>query len=183
MSAQTSYRHTAAIGSPGGIVDLSPYSVDTFISEEETGTLKFGVGVFKGKTAGNGVKLPTSDSVSTDFEGITVNNRTTETDMEGKLSIRKHSAVGVMRYGKVYALVATGAEPKYGEPVYIIKSGDEAGYVTNKSDGTIPIKARFAGAADSSANVVSVELFNQAQENVKEPESNSVTKEENNDEG
>lgn len=178
MSAQTSYRHTAAIGLPGGIVDLSPYSVDTFINEEETGKLKFGVGVVRGTTAGNGIKFPASDSVSTDFEGIIVNNRTTETDMEGKLSIRKHSAVGVMRYGKVYALVATGAEPKYGEPVYIVRSGDEAGYVTNKSDGAIPIKARFAGAADSSANVVSVELFNQAQENAVE----TTTKEDKTDE-
>jgi len=178
MSAQTSYRHTAAIGSPGGIVDLSPYSIDTFINEEETGKLKFGVGVVRGTTAGNGVKFPTSDSVSTDFEGITVNNRTTEIDMEGKLSIRKNSSVGIMRYGKVYAIVATGAKPKYGEPVYIVKSGDEAGYVTNKSDGAMPIKARFVGAADSSANVVAVELFNQAQENA----ADTTTKEENSNE-
>lgn len=164
MSAQTTYNHIAPIGSAGGIVDLSPYSIDTFLNEEETGTLKFGVGVFKGETAGNGIKLSTGKSVSMDFEGISVSNRTTEFDTEGKLSVKKNAAVGVMRYGKVYARVATGATPSYGDAVYIVKSGAEAGYVTNSSDGTVAVKARFVGKVDSSANVVAVELFNQMQE-------------------
>ena len=42
----------------------------------------------------------------------------------------------------------------------------------------MPIKARFVGAADSSANVVAVELFNQAQENA----ADTTTKEENSNE-
>lgn len=164
MSAQTNYNHFAPIGSAGGIVDLSPYSIDTFLNEEETGTLKFGVGVFRGNVIGNGIKLPESKSVSTDFEGIAVTNRTTEFDTEGKLSIKKSAAVGVMRYGKVYARAATGAAPSYGDPVYIVKSGEEAGYVTNSSEGTVAIKARFIGTVDSSANVAPIELFNQMQD-------------------
>lgn len=164
MSAQTNYNHLAPIGSAGGIVDLSPYSIDTFLNEEETGTLKFGVGVFRGEVVGNGIKLPTSKSTAKDFEGISVSSRTTEFDTEGKLSVKKNAAVGVMRYGKVFARVAKGAAPAYGDTVYIVKSGDEAGFVTNSSEGTIAIKARFVGKVDGSANVVPVELFNQMQE-------------------
>lgn len=106
MSAQTNYNHLAPIGSAGGIADLSPYSIDTFLNEEETGTLKFGVGVFRGEVVGNGIKLPTSKSTAKDFEGISVSSRTTEFDTEGKLSVKKNAAVGVMRYGKVFARVA-----------------------------------------------------------------------------
>lgn len=161
MSAQTTYNHLAPIGSAGGIVDLSPYSIDTFLNEEETGTLKFGVGVFRGTAAGSKIKLPTSASASNEFEGIAVSNRTTEFDTEGKLSVKNNAAVGVMRYGKVYARPASGATPSYGDPVYIVNSGDEAGYVTNSSEGTVPINARFIGKIDGSANVVPIELFNQ----------------------
>ena len=45
MSAQTRYGYSTPIGSAGGIVDLAPYAVDTFLNEEETGTLKFGMGL------------------------------------------------------------------------------------------------------------------------------------------
>lgn len=163
MSAQTNYNHLAPIGLAGGIVDLSPYSIDTFLNEEETGKMKFGIGAFKGDVVGNGIKLPTSESKAADFEGITVSSRTTEFDTEGKLSVKKNAAVGVMTYGKVYARVAKGASPEHGDAVYIVKSGDEAGYVTNVSEGAIPIAARFVGKLDSSANVAPVKLFNQMQ--------------------
>lgn len=162
--AQTRYNHFAPIGSAGGIVDLSPHSIDTFNNEEETGVMKFGVGVFKGENAGKGINLPKSGVTATDFEGITVSNRTTEYDTEGKLSVKKNAAVGVMRYGKVYARIAAGASPCYGDKVHIVTSGDEAGFVTNSAEGTIAVKARFVGAADSSVNVAPIELFNQAQE-------------------
>ncbi len=161
--AQTHYNHFAPIGSAGGIVDVSPYSIDTFNNEEETGSMKFGVGVFRGKNIGKGIKLPKSGSTAAEFEGITVSNRTTEFDTEGKLSVKKNAAVGVMRYGKVYARVAEGASPNYGDTVYIVTSGDEAGFVTNVSEGTVAIKARFIGASDGTAGVVPIELFNQAQ--------------------
>lgn len=164
MSAQTTYNYSTPIGAAGGIVDLAPYAIDTFLNEEETGTLKFGVAVVQGSTPGTHIALPTSDSTAADFEGITTNNRTTEYDVEGELAVRNGASVGVMRYGRIYGRVAADVEPAYGDAVYVILDGDEAGYLTNDSTGTVAIKARFLGTVDTNAQVAQIELFNQAQE-------------------
>ena len=183
MSVQTRYGYATPIGSAGGIVDLAAHVVDTFLNEEESGVMKFGMGVVQGSKPGVNIALPTEDSDASVFEGITTNNRTTEYDLEGKLYVRKSVAVGVMRYGKIYGRVAEGVEPAYGDPVYLIVSGKEAGCFTNAaasadegsagddsadegsaSASTIAIKARFLSGVDTSAQIAVIELFNQAQE-------------------
>ncbi len=166
MSAQNRYSFSSPIGSAGGLVDLTPHSIDTFINEEASGVMKFGIGVVRGTKPGSTIALPVADSEAAQFEGITTNNRTTEYDLEGKLNIRKGVAVGVMRYGRIYARVATDALPKYGDPAYMIVSGDEVGYFTNVDPATptvIAIKGRFLGSVDTSAQIAVIELFNQAQ--------------------
>lgn len=172
MSAQNRYNFSSPIGSAGGLVDLTPHSIDTFINEEASGAMKFGVGVVRGSKPGSTIALPVADSEAAQFEGITTNNRTTEYDMEGKLNIRKDAAIGVLRYGKIYARVATDAEPKYGDSAYMIASGEEAGYFTNVASdaseedatpATIAVKGRFLGGVDTSAQIAVIELFNQAQ--------------------
>jgi len=163
MSAQTSYKFFPAIGVAGGIVDLAPYAVDTFKNEEATGAMLFGLGVVKGTAAGQQVKKPVSGSTAADFEGVAVNNLTTEYDMEGKIHILNGAPIGVMRYGRVYVRVATGATPEYGDALYMVKTGDEAGYFTDSSSSTVAVKGRFLGAADASNGVAPVELFNQSQ--------------------
>ena len=163
MSAQTTYRYNTPLGAAGGIVDLAPYAIDTFLNEENTGVMNFGIGVVQGATAGTGIKKPISTSTAAVFEGITTNNRTTEYDTEGAINIKKNAAVGVMRYGRIYGRVATNVTPTYGAAVYMIKSGDEAGYFTTSSDGTIAIKARFLGKFDANDMIAEIELFNQAQ--------------------
>lgn len=162
MSAQTTYRFSPQIGAAGGIVDLAPYAIDSFTNEENDGMMEFGVGVVGG-TAASQIKLPASTNAAGDFQGVTVNNRTTELDLVGNLGIRKGATVGVMRYGRIYVRLATGAEPQYGDPLYMVKSASEFGYFTNSSDGTIPVKGRFLGGSDATANIAPVELFNQAQ--------------------
>mgnify|MGYP000850572179 CR=1 FL=1 len=42
MSAQTKYGYSTPIGAAGGIVDVAPHQIDTFLNEEENGVLKFG---------------------------------------------------------------------------------------------------------------------------------------------
>lgn len=186
MSAQTRYGYSTQIGAAGGIVDLAPHSIDTFLNEEKSGVLRFGMGVVQGSKPGINIALPDNKATAAVFEGITTNNRTTEYDMEGKLHVRSGAAVGVMRYGKIYGRVAEGVEPAYGDSVYLITSGDEAGYFTNeapakaaaaegdtetgKTDDTadtapsvIAIKARFTSGVDKSAQIAAIELFNQAQ--------------------
>lgn len=170
MSAQTRYGFSSPIGVAGGLVDLTPHAIDTFLNGEETGKMKFGVGVVRGDKPGVNIALPTQDAAAAVFEGITTNNHTTEYDLEGKLYVRKSAAVGVLRYGKVYGRVTADAEPAYGDPVYLVCGGEEAGCFTNTTGAggegaaTVVVKGRFAGSADASAHIAPIELFNQAQE-------------------
>lgn len=167
MSAQTKYGFSTSIGSAGGIVDLAPYAIDSFLNDEDNGKLKFGIGVVRGAKPGIGIKMPTTDSTAAEFEGITTNNRTTEYNMDGDLSIRKNASVGVMRYGRIYARVVDGVTVKYGDALYLLTDGDNAGMFTNAASATTPkavaVKGRFLGAADLSTKVAAVELFDQAQ--------------------
>ena len=163
MSAQTRYRFSTPVGMAGGISDLAPYAIDSFMNEEATGTMLFGLGVVSGTKAGTQIKKPVAASTAANFEGITSNNLTTEYDLEGGIHIRNKAAIGVMKYGRIYARVADGVTPAYGDALYLIKSGDEAGYFTNSSSGTIAVKGRFMGPKDATNGIAEVELFNQAQ--------------------
>lgn len=158
---QTSYSYNTPIGAAGGIVDLGPHFIVAFTNEAATGALGFGMGCVTGSDAGKGVALPTSSSTAATFEGIITNRRTTELDLEGNLSLRNKCTVGVMRYGLIYALLAEGAAPSYGEAVYMVKSGDDAGKFTDSSTNNVAIKGRFLSAAEN--GVAIVELFNQSQ--------------------
>lgn len=177
MSPQITYGYKTAMGEAGGIIDLAPYAIDSFSNEAETGALKFGVGVVKGTAAGHQVNLPNAGSVSGDFEGIVVNRRTSEYDMEGKIHIRKYSTVGVMRYGRIYGRVAKDAEPAYGDAVYMVVSGDEAGYFTNVAEDGVALNGRFLGPIDAAVQIAAIELLSapvivSTTANAKEEESN-----------
>lgn len=164
MSAQTNYSFNPSIGVAGGIVDLAPYAIDTFVNEETTGTLKFGMGVVAGANAGKTIAIPADGATAADFEGVVTNNRTTEHNLEGKVSVRENASVGVMRYGRIYARVATDVTPNYGDALYLVVSGDDAGCFTNaEGDNAVAVKGRFIGSIDSTVGVAPVELFNQAQ--------------------
>lgn len=172
--AQLNYGYSTPVGEAGGIIDLAPYAIDSFTNEEDTGKMRFGVGVVKGTAAGKQVKLPVSASTAADFEGVVVNRRTTEYDLEGKIHIRKNATAGVMRYGRIYVRVATGVTPEYGNPVYMVNSGDEAGFFTTEASTTtgeapsqttannIAVKGRFLGGVDTARGIAPVELFNES---------------------
>ena len=159
MGAQTKYSFFTPIGVAGGIVDLAPYAIDTFLNEEETGKMKFGLGVIQGTTAGKQVKLPASAEGK--FEGVTTNNLTTEYDLEGKIHVRKGVAIGVMRYGRIYVRVADQKTPKYGDPLYVVATGAEAGYFTTDAASNIEVAGRFLGTV--SDGIAEAELFNAPQ--------------------
>ena len=63
MSAQTVYRFSTPIGQAGGIYDLAPYEVNSFMNESADGALKFGMGVVQGATPGKGIAVPTSSAL------------------------------------------------------------------------------------------------------------------------
>jgi len=158
MSAQTTYKFGMPFGAAGGIVDLVPHAIDTFLNEDNTGVMKPGMAVVKGTAAGIGVKLPTANTDV--FEGITVNDRTTEYDLDGNIRVMKGSALGVMRYGKIYGRLATGAAPAFGKPVYFKYSGDEKGCFTDSDSSTLPINARFVSGADNGVAMIELQQSN-----------------------
>lgn len=162
--AQLNYGYSTPVGEAGGIMDLAPYTIDTFTNEEDTGKMSFGVGVVKGTEAGKQVKLPASASTAADFEGVVTNRRTTEYDLEGKIHIRKNATVGVMRYGRIYVKLAPDVAPAYGDPVYVKTKGDNVGCFDKANAGTdgVQIKARFLGGADTTRGIAPVELFNES---------------------
>lgn len=159
--SQFTYNYNTPIGAAGGIVDLAPHYIRSFTNEATTGALGFGYGVVTGTTAGETVKLPVSGSSATNFEGVVTNRRTTELDLEGNLTLRNKCALGVMQYGCIYVVLATGATPEYGDALYLVKTGDDAGKFTDSSSSTIAIKGRFLSGADN--GVAIAELYNQAQ--------------------
>lgn len=158
MSAQLSYNFATPWGAAGGIVDLAPYEIDTFINGEDTGVLGFGMAACVGTTAGVDIKLPASNAAV--FEGVTVNNRSTEYDLEGNIRIVNKAAVGVMRYGRVYVQLASGATPAFNDPVYFVYSGDDKGKFTDSSSSTVAINARFISGADNGIAMIELQQPN-----------------------
>ena len=160
---QTTYKYSTPLGQPGGLVDMSWHEIDSFHNENEDGVMKFGMGVVRGTTAGKQVKVPVAASTSATFEGVVVNKPASENQMfDGGPQIRNKATVGVMRYGRIYGLLATGITPAYGDAVYLVKSGDDAGCFTNASgDTAIAIKGRFLGTGAD--GIAPIELFNQDQ--------------------
>lgn len=161
--AQTRYGFSTPKGGAGGILDIAPYAINTFINEEATGVMLHGVGVVAGSTPGTNAKLPAEGAKATDFLGVVVNNRTTELDLEGNMHIKTKAALGVMSWGRVYVRIKDGVEPAFGEAAYLITSGAEAGFFTNVAEDNVAVKARFVGGKDATAAIAAIELFNQAQ--------------------
>lgn len=163
MSAQTTYGFATPRGVAGGLFDLSNYDIVTRLNEEADGILKFGVGVVRGTSAGSQVKLPVTASTAALFEGVVVNSHSAEMDMNGNVSLKKNASVGVLRYGKVWVRVPSTDAPAYGDSVYLIVSGDDAGCFTKTAgSNTVTINARFIGTKGTAGAVAPVEFFNQA---------------------
>lgn len=75
--------------------------------------------------------------------------------IDRKLYVLNNQTVGVMRRGRVWVRLATGAAPAYGDALHMIVEGDEAGCFAK--EGGIAIPGRFIGAASN--GVAPVELY------------------------
>lgn len=154
MSVQLTYNYKTNKGIAGGIYDMYHYPVDSRINEENTGVLTFGMGVVRGTLAGTQIKKPVAASTAAVFEGVLVNGFTNQHDLEGKVYLLNNQNVGVMKKGRIWVKLATGAEPAYGSEVHLVVSGDDAGCFT--TTGGVKLAGRFIGAADN--GIAPVEL-------------------------
>lgn len=160
MSVQLTYNYKTNKGIAGGIYDMYHYPVDSRINEENTGVLTFGMGVVRGTLAGTQIKKPVAASTAALFEGVLVNGFTNQQDLEGQVYILNNQNVGVMRKGRIWVKLATGVTPAYGDALYLVASGDEAGCFTNDGTSetitTVELSGRFIGGADN--GIAPVEL-------------------------
>ena len=162
MSAQTSYTQATPRGAAGGFFDLSDHAVNTRINGETGNAMKFGMGVVQGTTPGSDIKLPGSTATSDKFEGITVNGYTSEMDRDGKVTLSPGVSVGVMEYGKIWARIKANDAPAYGNKLYLIVSGANAGLFTKTAGSdTIEVPGRFIGSKGT-GDIAPVELYHQA---------------------
>lgn len=159
MGAQTSYNFATPIGVAGGLYDLSDYKIDTRINADATRKLQFGMGVVRGDKPGVNVVLPTAESTAAAFDGLALNGFHTQQNMEGELKLLPKQSVGVLRSGRAWARIKTGISPAYGDALYLIKSGEDAGCFTNAADASaVEIHGAFIGGKGS-GNVAPVELY------------------------
>ena len=159
MSAQNVYKFNPDRGFAGGIYDLAPHEINTFLNEENTGAMEFGIGVVGGTVAGKQIKKPASTAEAGDFLGITVNNRTTTYDLEGVVHILKDAAVGVMKYGRIWAKVAEGEAPAFGDAVYLITDGEEASHFAKAAGSYTAVQlanCTFVTAAENGVAVIEI---------------------------
>lgn len=153
---QTAYGFNTPIGQAGGLYDLSPVEIDAFINEAADGELAFGMGAVQGSAPGTGVALPTASTSA--FEGIVVNRRTTENNDLGVPVIKNKATVGVLRYGRAWARLASGVTPSYGAVPYLVLSGTDAGCFTTDATSNAAVKGRFLTPAFD--GIAAIELFN-----------------------
>lgn len=154
MSVQTGYNFATPVGIAGGIFDLTDYTIDTRVNEENTGAMGLGVGVFQGTVPGANIKLPSGQESAATFEGFTVNGFTNMHDLEGVVALKKGQAVGVMRKGRLWVKLATGKTLAYGASAKLVVSGDDKGCV---SDTGLEIGAVVCSKA-SGNGLVAIEL-------------------------
>lgn len=166
MSVQTSYNYSTPKGVAGSLFDLAPYSIDSRINGEATvGALKFGMGAVQGSTPGSDVKIPTNSATADVFEGVVMTGFNTQMNMDGVVEILPSQTVGILRYGKAWVRIKNDVTVAYGDPLYLIISGANAGLFTASSDSgetKIAIAGRYIGAKGS-GNVAPIELYNQMQ--------------------
>ena len=165
MSIRTDYSYQARLGIPGTLYDISPHAIDSRQNAEDAaGVMRFGIGVMQGDTPGTNVRVPAAGDTLATFEGLSMGSQTFDMNMEGELKVRPHQTVGVLRWGRAWARVASGLTIKYGEPVFLIISGDDAGLLTNitgAAGSSIALNAMFIGGLGS-GDTAPIEIYNQS---------------------
>ena len=158
--AQTSYGYHQQAAVPGGLRDTSPHSIVARANEEtESGAVKFGMGVVQGTVPGSNVKLPTEASTSDQFEGVVVTG-VKSMDLRGDVLIGATDTLGILKWGKIWVRLVPGlSSVAYGDALYLVTSGDDAGKFTNEEDDAIAVNGVFIGGIES-GDMAPVELLN-----------------------
>ena len=160
---QRDYGYNQPLGLPGGIFDLSVKDIVTRVTDPGV-SVKPGMGMVKGASAGETVKLPVTGSTAADFEGIFVHgSKQLEHNMAGVVGTEGGDTVGLMKKGRIWALIADTATTTYGRAAALILSGDNVGKLTDTADSEETSKVAltgvtFTGKADTDNGIAVVEM-------------------------
>jgi len=158
MGVQKTYSYNTSYGVAGGLVDLTEHVIDSRCNEATT--LKLGCGVVDGSTKGANVKLPVEASTKADFEGVVVNSHSHEMDMNGEVKVAKGETVNVLKQGRIFARIKAGITVAYGDALYLIVKGDNAGLFTNAAvtGETVKLNGFFVGAK-ATGDIAPVQVY------------------------
>ena len=148
MAVQMNYGEPSR-GMPGLLYDRANYDVVTRRNSAEDGKLFFGCGVVQGAEPGKDISLPATGATAEKFEGVVMYSANTEMDDDGAVLLHKGQILDVCQTGKMWVQLADQAEPAYGQPVYLVITGDDAGKFTPTKGTNLAVKARFIGAAQN----------------------------------
>ena len=109
--------------------------------------LCFGYGVVQGAEPGKDIALPATGATADKFEGVVMYSANVEMDDDGAVVLRKNQIVDVCQSGKLWVQLVDSVEPAYGQPVYLVTTGADAGKFTPTKGTNLAVKARFIGAA------------------------------------
>lgn len=161
--AQRDYGYNQPLGVPGGIFDLSPKKILSRVTDEGV-TVKPGMGLVRGASAGETVKIPASETTAAEFEGVFIHgSKQLENSMSGIVAAEGADTVGVMTAGRIWVLVASTATTDYGTGVALITSGDSVGKFTDASDADETKKVAlsgvtFIGVADTDNGIAVIDI-------------------------
>ena len=120
------------------------------------------MGVMQGDTPGVDIRVPVATDEATTFEGVAMTGYTNEQTMTGEIKIRPHRTVGLLVWGRAWVRIPDSVEPEYGEALFLICDGADAGLFTNDDGGgaNLVINGRFIGPKGT-GNVAPIELYKQ----------------------
>ena len=144
MAVQMNYGEPSR-GIPGLLYDRANYEAVTRRNGADDGKMLFGLGVEPGKD----ITLPATGATVDKFEGVVMYSANTEMDDDGAVLLRKGQILDVCQSGKLWVQLVDSVEPAYGQPVYLVITGDDAGKFTPTKGTNLAVKARFIGAAQS----------------------------------
>lgn len=148
MAVQMTYNEPGR-GIPGGLYDRSAYEAVTRRNGAETGKLFFGTGVVQGDEPGVTVAIPSSGSTAEKFEGVVMYSANVEMDDDGNVLLRNGQVIDVCQTGKLWVQIPDEVEPAYGDAVYLIVDGEDAGKFTKDVGSNVALKAKFIGSAEN----------------------------------
>jgi len=156
---QLSYQMNMNPAIAGTIYDISPHTVDSYVSQ---GIIGLGYGVIMGTDPQNQVTVP-SATFATGFKGIALDQAKQQQWGTGIVQYNNEDTVPVLHKGRAWVPFVAGQAIVAGTPAYLIFSGVNAGQWTNAAGAgaiavDIPNATFITSNTSVTGGIVAIEL-------------------------